>query len=118
LGGKTTVQELWYSQKLQSHFSDVIRHGDYLYFTSGFNGPAFITCVNLRSGQMAWQDRGFAKGQLVKSGEKLILLDEDGTLALIEATPVRRPFKISWLIFWAQIAEVSLEGKQAPVTSE
>src|SRR5262245_17561818 len=85
-GGKTTVKELWYNQKLQSHFSTVIRHGDYLYFTSGYNGPAFITCVNLRSGQVAWQERGFAKGQLVKSGEKLILLDEDGTLALIEST--------------------------------
>lgn len=86
-GGKTTVKELWYNQKLQSHFSTVVRHGDYLYFTSGYNGPAFLTCVNLRSGQVAWQERGFAKGQLVKSGEKLILLDEDGTLALIEATP-------------------------------
>jgi outer membrane protein assembly factor BamB len=88
-GGKTTVKELWYNQKLQAHFSTVIRHGDYLNFTSGYNGPAFITCVNLRSGQVAWQERGFAKGQLVKSGEKLILLDEDGTLALIEATPAR-----------------------------
>jgi outer membrane protein assembly factor BamB len=85
-GGKTTVKELWYNQKLQSHFSTVIRHGDYLYFTSGYNGPAFMTCVNIRSGQVAWQERGFAKGQLVKSGEKLILIDEDGTLALIEAT--------------------------------
>jgi outer membrane protein assembly factor BamB len=53
----------------------------------GYNGPAFMTCVNLRSGQVAWQERGFAKGQLVKTGEKLILLDEEGTLALIDATP-------------------------------
>jgi outer membrane protein assembly factor BamB len=86
LGGKTRVKELWYNQKLQSHFSTVIRHGDYLYFTSGYNGPAFMTCVNMRSGRVAWQERGFAKGQLVKSGEKLILLDEEGTLALIGAT--------------------------------
>jgi outer membrane protein assembly factor BamB len=86
-GGKTTVKELWHNQKLQSHFSAVIRHGDHLYFTSGYNGPAFLTCVNIRSGQVAWQERGFAKGQLVKTGEKLILLDEDGTLALIEEAP-------------------------------
>ena len=46
-----------------------------------------MTCVHLRSGQVLWQERGFAKGQLVKSGEKLILLDEDGTLALIDTTP-------------------------------
>jgi outer membrane protein assembly factor BamB len=85
--GKTTVKELWHDRKLQSHFSTVIRHGDYLYFTSGYNGPAFMTCVNMRSGQVAWQERGFAKGQLVKSGEKLVLLDEDGTLALVEVAP-------------------------------
>jgi outer membrane protein assembly factor BamB len=85
--GKTTVKELWHNQKLQAHFGTVVRHGDYLYFISGYNGPAFLTCVNLRSGQVAWQERGFSKGQLVKAGEKLILLDEDGTLALIEAAP-------------------------------
>jgi outer membrane protein assembly factor BamB len=85
--GKTTVKELWYNQKLQSHFGTVVRHGDYLYFTSGYNGPGFMSCVNLRSGQVAWQERGFAKGQLVKTGEKLILLDEEGMLALIDATP-------------------------------
>jgi hypothetical protein len=46
-----------------------------------------MTCVNIRSGQVVWQERGFAIGQLVKTGERLILLDEDGTLALIAATP-------------------------------
>jgi outer membrane protein assembly factor BamB len=87
-GGKTTVKELWFNRKLQSHLSTVIRHGDHLYFTSGgTGGPSFMTCVNIRSGQVAWQERGFAVGQLVKTGEKLILLDEDGTLALVEAAP-------------------------------
>jgi outer membrane protein assembly factor BamB len=85
--GKSTVKELWHNQKLQAHFGTVVRHDDYLYFISGYDGPAFMTCVNMRSGQVAWQERGFARGQLVKTGEKLILLDEEGTLALVEATP-------------------------------
>jgi outer membrane protein assembly factor BamB len=85
--GKTTVKELWYNQRLQSHFGTVIRHGDYMYMSSGHNGPAFVTCVNLRTGQVAWQQRGFAKAQLLGADDKLILLDEDGTLALVEATP-------------------------------
>jgi outer membrane protein assembly factor BamB len=86
--GKTTVKELWFNRKLQSHLSTLIRHGDHLYFTSGStSGPSFMTCVNIRSGQVVWQERGFAVAQLVKTGEKLILLDEDGTLALIEAAP-------------------------------
>lgn len=86
-GGKTTVKELWHNRRLQSHFGTVIRHGDYAYLSSGHNGPAFMTCVNLRSGDVAWQQRGFAKAQLLGADDKLILLDEDGTLALIEATP-------------------------------
>lgn len=83
-GGKTTVKELWYNQKLQSHFGTTIRRGDFIYLSSGHNGPAFMSCVNLRSGQVAWQQRGFAKAQLLGAGDKLVLLDEDGTLGLME----------------------------------
>jgi len=86
-GGKTTVKELWSNQKLKSHFGAVIRQGDYMYFSSGHDGPAFMTCVNLRTGQVAWQERGFAKAQLVAGDDKLILLDEDGMLALIDPKP-------------------------------
>ena len=86
-GGKTSVKELWHNQRIKSHFGTVIRHGDYVYLSSGHDGPAFMTCVNLRSGEVAWQQRGFAKAQLLGADDKLILLDEDGTLALIEATP-------------------------------
>jgi outer membrane protein assembly factor BamB len=86
-GGKTTVKELWYNQKLQSHFGTVIRNGNYLYLSSGYNGPAFMTCVNMRTGQVVWQERGFAKAQLLEVGGKSILLDQDGTLALVEMGP-------------------------------
>jgi outer membrane protein assembly factor BamB len=86
-GGKTTVKELWYNQKLQSHFGTVIRHGDFIYLSSGYNGPAFMTCVNMRSGQVVWQERGFAKAHLLGVGDKMILLDEDGTLALADLGP-------------------------------
>jgi outer membrane protein assembly factor BamB len=86
-GGKTTVKELWYNQKLQSHFGTVIRQGNYIYLSSGYNGPALMTCVNMRTGQVVWQERGFAKAHLLGVGEKTILLDEDGTLALAELGP-------------------------------
>jgi len=84
--GKTVVKELWHTPRLQAHFGTVIRLGDYLYFSSGDN-VALMTCVNLQSGEIAWQQRGFAKAQLVAAEGRLILLDEDGTLALAEPTP-------------------------------
>jgi outer membrane protein assembly factor BamB len=86
-GGQTTIKELWYNKRLQSHFGTVIRIGDYVYFSSGHDGPAFMTCVNTRTGQVAWQERGFAKAQLLFADGKLVLIDEDGTLALIEPNP-------------------------------
>jgi outer membrane protein assembly factor BamB len=86
-GGKTTVKELWHNPRLQSHFGTLIRKDDYVYFTSGHNGPAFMTCVNIRTGQVAWQERGLAKAQIIAADGKLILLDQEGTLALATATP-------------------------------
>ncbi|HKX29606.1 MAG TPA: PQQ-binding-like beta-propeller repeat protein [Blastocatellia bacterium] len=91
-GGKTTVKELWHNNRLQSHFGSIIRDGDHVYFSSGHNGPAFMTCVNLRSGAIAWQERGLEKAQLLAADGKLILLDQDGTLALAQATP--RAFRV------------------------
>jgi hypothetical protein len=36
---------------------------------------------------MAWQVRGFARANLVGIGAKLLLLDEDGVLALARVSP-------------------------------
>jgi outer membrane protein assembly factor BamB len=84
--GKTAVKELWHSPRLQVHFGTVIRLGDYLYCSSG-ESVALMTCVNLRTGKIAWEQRGFSKAQLVAADGKLILLDEDGTLGLVKVTP-------------------------------
>ena len=36
---------------------------------------------------MAWQDRAFARAQLLYADGKLIILDEDGTLGLATVSP-------------------------------
>jgi outer membrane protein assembly factor BamB len=85
--GQTTVRELWASPRIQSHFGTVIRRGDFVYLSSGHSGPAFMTAVNVKTGQVAWQERGFAKAQLLYADGKFVMLDEDGALALASATP-------------------------------
>jgi outer membrane protein assembly factor BamB len=85
--GKTTVRELWSNPRLELHFGTAIRTGDHIYLSDAYTGPAFMTAVNVKTGQTAWQRRGFAKAQLLSADGKLILLDEDGTLALAVATP-------------------------------
>jgi outer membrane protein assembly factor BamB len=84
--GRTTVTERWFTNRMRVHIGSVIRIGDFAYGSSGDFGPAFITAVDLRSGRIAWQDRSFARAQLLHADGKLIVLDEDGTLGLATVT--------------------------------
>jgi outer membrane protein assembly factor BamB len=84
--GRTAVRELWHTPRVQAHFGTIIRIGDYAYLSSG-QGPAFMTAINVKTGAIGWQQRGLARAQLIHADGKLVILDEDGTLALATATP-------------------------------
>lgn len=82
-----TAEELWHEPKMKVMYSDAIRIGDYIYGSSGDFGPAFLMAVSLADGKVAWRDRTFGKASLLYADGKLILLDEDGVLALVSASP-------------------------------
>jgi outer membrane protein assembly factor BamB len=86
-GGKTTVKELWASNRMRIHFGDAIRIGDYVYGSSGDFGPAVFTAVNARTGDIAWQSRDVARASSVYGDGKFVILDEEGTLYLATVTP-------------------------------
>ena len=85
--GKMNVAEVWASRRMRLHHGTAIRIGDYVYGSSGDFGPAFFAAVNVKTGEIAYQDRSFPKSNLVLAGERLIILDEDGNLALATASP-------------------------------
>ena len=85
--GKTTVDEVWFHRRMRLHHGTAIRIGDYVYGSSGDFGPAFFAAVNVKTGDIAYQDRSFSKTNFVLADGKLIILDEDGNLALATATP-------------------------------
>ena len=81
-GNKTTRKELWHSNKLRIHHGNAqLIHG-VLYFSNGDKGPAPMTAVQLKTGEILWQDRAFGKSTLLAADGKLIVLDTDGDLAL------------------------------------
>jgi|CXWL01.1.fsa_nt_gi outer membrane protein assembly factor BamB len=85
--GRIVPEELWYSRKMRVHHGNVIRLDDHLYGSSGDFGPAFFMAINLKTGETAWRERGFTKANCVHADGKLILLDEDGQLALVTVDP-------------------------------
>jgi outer membrane protein assembly factor BamB len=85
-GGETEVEEMWTSSRMRIHFGTAVRVGDFVYGSSGDFGPAFLVAINLSTGRVAWQERTFARASLIHADGKLIILDEDGTLAIATVT--------------------------------
>jgi len=83
-GDKFETEELWYSRLMRLHFGNAIRVGDVVYGSSGDFGPAPLTAVDIKTGQILWRNRGLARSSYVFADGKLIALDEDGNLALLK----------------------------------
>jgi outer membrane protein assembly factor BamB len=81
-GGKTTAEELWFNPKMKIHHGNAVRVGDVVYGSSGDFGSAFLEAVNVKTGELLWKQRGFSKATCIYADGKLIVLDEDGNLAL------------------------------------
>ena len=81
-GDRTFPEELWYNNRVRFMFLTSLRIGDTVYGTAGDFGPAFLTALDVETGEIRWQHRGFGRASLLQAGGKTILLDEDGDLAL------------------------------------
>ena len=83
----TYAEELWFTNRVRFMFLNAIRVGDFIYGTTGDFGPAFLTALNVKTGQAAWQHRGFGRASMVYADNKAIIMDEDGDLALARLAP-------------------------------
>lgn len=77
------VQRVYENNRMNNHFSSSVLYGEHLY---GFN-DAFLTCMEFRTGQVVWSERGFNKGSLLVADGHLIVLGEQGKVAIAPATP-------------------------------
>jgi outer membrane protein assembly factor BamB len=87
-GNQTEVAELWFQKGMRVAFSTMMPIGDYIYASSGELGPYFFSAINRHTGEIIWRDRtlGGAASFLLVEG-KLLLIDEEGSLALATASP-------------------------------
>jgi outer membrane protein assembly factor BamB len=87
VGDHVESQELWHTNQVRIHFTNAVRIGEYVYGSSGDFGPAPLAAIHAKTGAIAWRDRTFAKANLLYADGKVILLDEDGVLALVRISP-------------------------------
>ncbi len=77
------VEEVWRNHTMINGFSTTVLHDGYIY---GFSNTIF-KCVNADTGEEKWKTRGFGQGTVIYADRHLIVLGENGNLALVEATP-------------------------------
>ena len=85
--GKLT--ERYKNKNMRNHMATCVPRGDVLFGFDGQSSPssqAKLVALNRDSGEVLWKQRGLGCGTLLRAGERLIILSDDGRLVIAEAS--------------------------------
>jgi len=81
--GQFKVNDVWESEEMRSDVNTALLLGDHIY---GFDRGT-LKSLDAKTGEVTWKARGYQRGSLIAADGKLIVLAENGDLALLDAKP-------------------------------
>jgi len=80
-----TVRELWRTNRMKNQFTSSVLHDGHIY---GLD-ESILACLDAATGELKWKGGRYGYGQVMLASGHLIVLSEQGELALVRATPER-----------------------------
>ncbi len=76
-------------RKVVNHWSTPVVKDGYLYGMFSFKkyGDGPMKCVELATGNVMWEEKGFGAGNVILVGDKVLALADSGELVVVDASP-------------------------------
>lgn len=81
--GRFGTRLVWENARLKNRFSSSVEHEGFIY---GLD-ENILTCLDAATGETKWKSGRYGHGQFILASGHLVLLTEQGELALVRATP-------------------------------
>jgi outer membrane protein assembly factor BamB len=81
--GRLTARELWRTNRMNNYFTSAVVHDGFIY---GFD-RSILTCIDASTGALKWKGGRYGYGQIMLVAGHLLVVTEDGELALVRADP-------------------------------
>ena len=81
--GQLTARELWRTTRMNTQFTSPVLHDGFIY---GLDA-SILSCIDASNGESKWKGGRYGYGQVLLAGGHLIILTEQGELALVRADP-------------------------------
>ena len=83
--GRLSAREVWRNIRMKNQFTSSVLQDGFIY---GLD-ESILACVDAATGELKWKGGRYGYGQVLLASGYLIVLTEDGDLAVVRATPER-----------------------------